>query len=144
MPRRRAILAPPKPVTKKSPNPVDVHVGYRVRVRRHAVGMSQEKLANAIGLTFQQVQKYEKGMNRMGSSRLQQVADVLGISPVYFFEGMARAPGASDDVATAINNFSNSPEGERLARAFMKLPLKVQRSVRWMVEEVADHAEAAS
>ena len=61
----------------KGPNPIDIHVGSRMRMRRMALGMSQEKLATALGLTFQQVQKYEKGA-RMGSSRLQQAADVLG------------------------------------------------------------------
>jgi transcriptional regulator with XRE-family HTH domain len=71
----------------KGPNPIDIHVGGRMRMRRMALGMSQEKLATALGLTFQQVQKYEKGANRMGSSRLQQAADVLGVAVPFFFEG---------------------------------------------------------
>jgi len=130
--------------TKKA-NPIDIHVGQRMRARRQHLGMSQEKLANAIGLTFQQVQKYEKGMNRMGSSRLLQVADVLGVTPPYFFEGMTeRAPRARDTAAENIAMFCRHTDAERLARAFMKLPLKVRRAVRWMVEEVADHAKAAS
>src|SRR3954469_15889738 len=62
----------------EGPSPIDIHVGSRMRMRRMALGMSQEKLATRLGLTFQQVQKYEKGANRMGSSRLQQAADVLG------------------------------------------------------------------
>ena len=70
----------------KGPNPIDIHVGSRMRMRRMALGMSQEKLAKALGLTFQQVQKYEKGANRMGSSRLQQSADVLGVAVPFFFD----------------------------------------------------------
>ena len=66
------------------PNPIDAHVGSRMRMRRMAIGMSQATLGERLGLTFQQVQKYEKGMNRMGSSRLQQVADILQV-PVSFF-----------------------------------------------------------
>ena len=71
-------------ITKKVPKPVDVQVGSRVRMRRLMRGMSQEKLGDALGLTFQQVQKYEKGTNRMGSSRLQQAANILEV-PVTFF-----------------------------------------------------------
>jgi transcriptional regulator with XRE-family HTH domain len=71
----------------KGSNPIDIHVGSRMRMRRMALGMSQEKLAKALGLTFQQVQKYEKGANRMGSSRLQHAADVLGVAAAFFFEG---------------------------------------------------------
>jgi transcriptional regulator with XRE-family HTH domain len=68
-----------------TPNPIDTHVGSRVRMRRMMLGMSQEKLGEAFGLTFQQVQKYEKGMNRMGSSRLQQAADILRRSGAVLF-----------------------------------------------------------
>ena len=79
-------------MAKKIPNPIDTHVGSRVRMRRLILSMSQEKLADAIGLTFQQVQKYEKGTNRMGSSRLQQIANVLKVPVTFFFEG---TPGQS-------------------------------------------------
>ena len=76
----------------KDPNAIDIHVGSRMRMRRMMLGMSQEKLAEALGLTFQQVQKYEKGTNRMGSSRLQQAADILGVAVPFFFEGADRRP----------------------------------------------------
>ncbi len=69
----------------KGPNSIDIHVGSRMRMRRTALGMSQGELATGLGLTFQQVQKYEKGANRMGSSRLQQAADVLGVAVAFFF-----------------------------------------------------------
>jgi transcriptional regulator with XRE-family HTH domain len=72
-------------VSSKSPSPIDIHVGSRVRKRRMMLGMSQEKLGDALGLTFQQIQKYEKGINRMGASRLQQAADLLGV-PVPFLK----------------------------------------------------------
>src|SRR5436189_681918 len=71
-------------------NPVDVHVGSRVRLRRMMLGMSQEKLGESLGITFQQIQKYEKGTNRIGASRLQHIARVLTMPVSYFFEG---APG---------------------------------------------------
>ena len=71
----------------KASNAIDAHVGSRVRMRRMMLGMSQEKLGDALGLTFQQVQKYEKGTNRMGASRLQQAADILGVAVPFFFEG---------------------------------------------------------
>ena len=72
---------------KKIPNPIDRHVGSRVRMRRVMLGMSQEKLGDALGLTFQQVQKYEKGTNRIGASRLQQISRTLDVPPAFFFEG---------------------------------------------------------
>jgi transcriptional regulator with XRE-family HTH domain len=71
------------------PNPIDVHVGARVRLRRTLLGMSQEKLGDAIGLTFQQVQKYERGANRVGASRLYDLARVLDVPVSYFFEEMS-------------------------------------------------------
>ncbi|MEO1250121.1 MAG: helix-turn-helix transcriptional regulator [Pseudomonadota bacterium] len=70
-----------------SPHPVDTHVGGRIKLRRNILGMSQEKLGKAIGLTFQQVQKYEKGTNRVGASRLFELSQVLGVPVSYFFEG---------------------------------------------------------
>src|SRR5438876_11990831 len=97
-------MAPPGPRARRrrqkleGPNPVDVHVGSRVRLRRTLLGMSQEKLGDAIGLTFQQVQKYERGANRVGSSRLFDLARVLDVPVSYFFDEMsastsARSPG---------------------------------------------------
>ena len=72
---------------KKAPNPIDRHVGSRVRMRRMMLGMSQEKLGDALGLTFQQVQKYEKGTNRIGASRLQQISNSLQVPVSFFFDG---------------------------------------------------------
>src|SRR5712691_8404375 len=71
----------------KEPRPTDRHVGGRIRLRRQMLGMSQQSLGEAVGLTFQQIQKYEKGANRVGASRLQQIAETLGCQPAWFFEG---------------------------------------------------------
>src|SRR5690349_17989111 len=84
-------------MAKKAPNPTDKHVGARVRMRRMMMSMSQEKLGDALGLTFQQVQKYEKGANRIGASRLQQIAHILQVPVSFFFEGAPSAPGAQVD-----------------------------------------------
>jgi transcriptional regulator with XRE-family HTH domain len=80
--------------SKGFPNPIDVHVGQRIRQRRTLLGMSQEKLAEAIGLTFQQVQKYERGANRVGSSRLFDLSRVLDVPISYFFEDMEASVAA--------------------------------------------------
>src|ERR1043165_6109467 len=83
-------------VNKKKPNPIDVHVGSRVRLRRMMLGMSQEKLGERLGITFQQIQKYEKGSNRIGASRLQHIASVLTVPVSFFFEN---APGPANVAA---------------------------------------------
>ena len=84
-----------QPTVKKAPNPIDKHVGSRVRMRRMMLGMSQEKLGDGLGLTFQQVQKYEKGTNRMGASRLQNISRILQIPVTFFFEGAPHLTGAA-------------------------------------------------
>ena len=102
----------------KGPSPIDIHVGSRMRMRRMALGMSREKLAKALRLTFQQVQKYEKGANRMASSRLQQAADVLGVAAAFFFEGAGGGPYGSAPAPAYIDDFVASEEGLRLAKSF--------------------------
>src|SRR5262245_8236897 len=109
--------------SKKAANQIDVQVGSRVRMRRVILGISQENLANALGLTFQQVQKYEKGMSRIGSSRLQQLSDILQV-PVTFFFGDASGAHESDiDQAPLddIQQFVTSNEGLRLIQAFSRI-----------------------
>jgi len=113
---------------KKKPDPIDIHVGSRVRLRRAMMGMSQEKLGDRLGITFQQIQKYEKGTNRMGASRLQNIAAVLNTPVAFFFED---APQTVDSTAEEGENESKSPnyiveflsssEGLQLNRAFMKI-----------------------
>ena len=109
----------------KNPNPIDRHAGSRVRMRRMIVGMSQEKLGEALGITFQQVQKYENGTNRISASRLQQIAKVLGVPIQFFFEG---APHVSSQRVTAtdvspdyVADFLTTSEGVQLTRAFVRI-----------------------
>jgi transcriptional regulator with XRE-family HTH domain len=107
-------------VHKKSPGPIDKHIGNRVRLRRITIGMSQEKLGDALGLTFQQVQKYEKGTNRIGASRLLQIAHILDVGIEFFFEGLPDARvGAPEDSPMA--EFLMMPESDRLVRGFLRL-----------------------
>jgi len=106
---------------KKAPNHIDGHIGSRVRARRTMLGMSQERLADALGLTFQQVQKYEKGMNRIGASRLLQIAGILDVGIEFFFEGLPglRAGGFAGDSLMA--EFLTRSESDRLVRGFLRL-----------------------
>jgi transcriptional regulator with XRE-family HTH domain len=125
------------------PNPVDKHVGSRARMRRLMLGMSQQKLASALGLTFQQVQKYEKGMNRMGAGRLQEAADILGVAVPFFFEGApAGGPHKVDGSAPSsayVTEFISSPEGLRLIKAFTQISdAGLRRSIVGLVQELAD------
>ncbi len=130
-------------MAKKIPRPVDKHVGSRVKMRRLMLGMSQATLADAIGVTFQQVQKYENGMNRMGSSRLQQIADALQVPVIFFFEG---APGQSKldgkvPSPAYVVDFLSTSDGLALTRAFMRLPnAKLRRSIVTLVQDLAGDA----
>ena len=110
-------------MTRKLPNPVDVHVGSRVRMRRMLIGMSQEKLGESLGLTFQQVQKYEKGSNRIGASRLYQIGAVLGVPIEFFFEGLERdaAVNADGNAARFDTELLSSAEGIQLNSAFFSI-----------------------
>lgn len=114
-------------MNKKKPNPIDVHVGSRIRLRRNMLGMSQEKLGEGLGITFQQIQKYEKGTNRVGASRLQAISATLGVPVSYFFEDApghahAAASGLAEDHSTNyVVDFLNSSEGLQLNRSFVKI-----------------------
>lgn len=112
------------------PNPIDVHVGQRVRLRRTLLGMSQEKLGEAIGLTFQQVQKYERGANRIGASRLFDLSRVLDVPVGYFFEEMAngvaqRSPAPAAGLAEQADPYEPDPMAKRetleLVRAYYRI-----------------------
>jgi transcriptional regulator with XRE-family HTH domain len=125
---------------KNGPDPIDKYVGSRVRMRRLMLGMSQTKLADSIGLTFQQVQKYEKGTNRMGSSRLQQVANVLKVSISFFFEGGPNQPKVNGKVSLPdyVSEFLATRKGHALMHAFMRLPKgKIRHTITSLVEDIA-------
>ena len=128
----------------KKPHLVDQHVGSRVRLRRMLLGMSQEQLGESIGITFQQVQKYEKGVNRIGASRLLQISEILDVPVQFFFEEAPhvdgrRTPGMAEaDSEAFILEFLNSREGLELNRAFAKIAdPKVRRSVVNLVRSLS-------
>lgn len=136
-------------MTKKTPNPIDRHVGSRVRMRRMMISMSQEKLGERLGITFQQVQKYEKGTNRIGASRMHQIATILGVPVAFFYEGApggeASAAGFADSGNPAyVSDFMATSEGLALAKAFMKVSdPKVRRRIVDLVEAMVVASEAA-
>jgi transcriptional regulator with XRE-family HTH domain len=127
----------------KAPNPVDKYVGSRVRMRRIMLGMSQEKLGDALGLTFQQIQKYEKGTNRVGASRIQQISEILQVPVSFLFEGgpstTASVIGAGEAISpTYVSDFLATSEGLALTRAFMRITdAKLRRSIVDLVERIA-------
>jgi transcriptional regulator with XRE-family HTH domain len=131
-------------VPKKQANPIDAQVGNRVRIRRMLIGMSQERLGDLLGLTFQQVQKYEKGVNRIGAGRLYEVSRILGVPIDFFYEGVA--PGeksgfAESENAPPVMEFVSSGEGLQLSLAFMKIKdIKVRKRVLDLVKSLAEDA----
>ena len=128
-------------VAKKVPNPIDRHVGSRVRMRRMMLGMSQEKLGDALGLTFQQVQKYEKGANRIGASRLQQISQILQVPVSFFFEGApsTRTEGFGEAPSPAyVSDFLATSDGLALTKAFVRIKdAKLRRRIVDLVEQIA-------
>jgi len=130
----------------KAPNPTDRHVGSRVRMRRMMLSMSQEKLGDALGLTFQQVQKYEKGTNRIGASRLQQISNILQVPVAFFFEG-APNPGAANGMGEAsspayVADFLATSDGLALTKAFMRIKdPKLRRRIVDLVKQMAGDAD---
>ena len=127
----------------KAPNPVDKYVGSRVRMRRIMLGMSQEKLGDALGLTFQQVQKYEKGTNRVGASRIAQISEILQVPVSFLFEGgpsrTANTDGYNEGTSPAyVSDFLATTEGLALTRAFTRITdAKLRRSIVELVEQIA-------
>ena len=127
-----------------STNPIDKHVGSRVRMRRMMLGMSQTKLADAFGLSFQQVQKYEKGTNRIGAGRLQQISNILQVPVTFFFEGAPTISGAPQAKGTApspayVSDFLTTSDGLALTKAFTQIKnAKLRRRIVDLVEEIAD------
>ena len=134
----------------RRPNPIDVHVGSRVRFRRMLLGMSQEKLGEKLGLTFQQVQKYEKGINRIGASRLFDLAQVLGVSVQFFYEEAPSQEGhssppqgfAENPDEHSIVEFLRSRDGLELNRAFVRISdVKARRAIVDLVRSLANDSQ---
>lgn len=143
--------AAPTPANPRKPNPVDVHVGGRLRLRRMLLGLSQEKLGEGLGLTFQQVQKYEKGMNRIGASRLFELARILDVNVGYFFEDLTpvdqRVPasglaesGFAENGDDHLVEFLNSKDAIELNRAFLKVTdPKKRRAIIDLVRSMSEN-----
>jgi transcriptional regulator with XRE-family HTH domain len=136
-------------MAKKSLNPIDRHVGSRVRMRRMMLDMSQTKLGDALGITFQQVQKYEKGSNRIGAGRLHHIARVLQVPVPFFFDGAPLVPGQAKGNGGAapspayVTEFLASSDGLALTKAFMGIKeLELRRSIVNLVEEIAGDEDA--
>jgi transcriptional regulator with XRE-family HTH domain len=132
-------------IKKKVPDLTDKHVGARVRMRRMMLKMSQEKLGDALGLTFQQVQKYEKGTNRIGASRLQHISNILQVPVSFFFEGgphLSEHSGMSEAPSPAyVSDFLATSDGLALTKSFMKIKNgKLRRRIVELVEQVAGNS----
>ena len=127
-------------MAKKLPNPTDKHVGSRVRMRRMLLSMSQEKLGDALDLTFQQVQKYEKGTNRIGASRLHHIADILQVPVAFFFEDVPGRSKTKNDAPSPayVSDFLATTDRLVLTKAFMQVEgAKLRRSIVDVVKEIA-------
>ncbi|HEY5338980.1 MAG TPA: helix-turn-helix transcriptional regulator [Rhizomicrobium sp.] len=137
---------------KKQASPIDVQVGHRVRLRRMLIGMSQERLGEMLGLTFQQVQKYEKGVNRIGAGRLFEIAHILGMPIQDFFDGLSSllesgaASGFADtESSPPVMEFISSGEGLQLSMAFMKIKdAKVRKRMLDLIKSMSDEDAAAA
>jgi transcriptional regulator with XRE-family HTH domain len=125
-------------MSTNSLNPIDAHVGNRVRKQRQSLGMSQEALGNALGVSSQQVQKYETGVNRIAASRLHDMANLLRVPPKFFFEGIPIAVESTDMPSLdQMVKFCAAPEGHALARAFMRIKnITVRRRIVDLVREL--------
>jgi transcriptional regulator with XRE-family HTH domain len=126
-------------MTTKSPNPVDVHVGKRIRMRRMMLNRTQTTLARTCGITFQQIQKYEKGTNRVSASRLQQFSKLLDVPVSFFFDGLAsngaKQKNAPEDLAQQL---LSTRDGIELTKAFISIDDRsMRRSIVAIVEEIA-------
>ena len=125
----------------RAPNPIDRHVGLRIRMRRKELGISQERLADSIGLTFQQVQKYERAANRVSASKLWEMARALNTSIAYFYEGLSETPEApgSNLPRETVQDFLMTPEGLELASSFPKIAHgRVRRKILDLVRVMSE------
>lgn len=133
---------------ERSPNQVDQHIGARMRLRRLMMNVSQERLAELLGLTFQQVQKYEKGVNRVAASRLWDVAKALDVPVSYFFEGLIGSEDArgmaENGVDTPIFDLIASPDGAQLAAAYATIDSpRIRRGLLELMRALAEDDQAA-
>ncbi len=122
-------------------HPVDVHVGKRVRHRRWMIGMTQQQLAEAVGIKFQQIQKYETGMNRVSASRLWDISDALDVPVAFFFEGLDGAEeSATGAAATAQGDMLVDKEALELVRSYYAIPENQRRCLFELARVLSDAA----
>jgi len=126
-------------MSARSPNQTDVHIGRRIKMQRLALGLSQTDVAKRLGITFQQIQKYERGINRVGAGRLQEMANLLSVTPAFFFEdGPRLKPGQSEETPETTELLANK-YNLALAQAFNKIRSRgVRRNVLDLVEGLAE------
>jgi len=131
----------------KGTRPVDAYVGTKIRFRRNMLGISQAEMGERIGVTFQQVQKYEKGINRIGSSRLMQICDVLAITPAWLFEGApgtsTRAGAQTRDMDEAFSAFAADRAAPRVVAAWTRLPKRIRRLLADLMVAMASNVAAS-
>jgi len=130
-------------MSKRSPNRVDKYVGSRIRVQRQTLGISQRKLAHALGVSFQQVQKYENGTDRIGAGRLQQLSQALRAPPAFFFQGAPNVSGGRSRKTTTesparLTRFLGTREGTALTRAFRRLEVKLRWRIVDLVQSLSE------
>ena len=131
------------PVSPKPPNPIDIHVGERIRMWRTERKISRITLGEALGLTAQQIQKYEAGANRIGASRLQKICTVLEIPVSLLFEGELGSPPGESGMPQEIVDFMESEEGARFVAAFSRITdPKVRRGIARLTGRIAEHVQA--
>ena len=129
---------------KKSPNLTDQHVGSRVRMRRVMLKLSQTDLADGLGVSFQQVQKYEKGANRIGASRLQHISRILQVPVAFFFDAVSQLPPSvtKDQPLTELTEFMATRDGIALAKAFMQIDnMQLRRRLVELVEQIEQNQD---
>lgn len=126
-----------------SPHPVDVHVGGMIRAHRKRLGMSQSQLADALGLMFQQVQKYERGSNRVSASKLFDIAQTLGLSISTFFEGLDRVEATGSSISPDLIRFAVTPGGDKVIHAFKRLTPKVRKALTDLIAVMPADADEA-
>ena len=129
----------------RAPNPIDRHVGLRIRMRRKELGISQERLAESIGLTFQQVQKYERAANRVSASKLWEMSRALNTTIAYFYEGLSDTPEpvGSNQPRETVQDFLMTPEGLELASSFPRIAHgRVRRKILDLVRVMSEEADA--
>jgi transcriptional regulator with XRE-family HTH domain len=137
----------PRKPAPRGPQPADAYVGARIRLRRSLIRISQADLAALLGITSQQVQKYERGANRIGASRLLQICEALDVTPAWLFEGApgakSRPSAAGRDIDSAISAFHADRLAPELIQTFLRVPFPIRRAMVTLMAMVADRADGS-